>query len=173
MTKPTSFRLTADDLARLASLALPGESQIGVLRRALAALAAAQTAQDTAPASSPHDALASRVDALQASLGARLAELEAWRDSLAQITPPTSALPDALPVALPPGPVARDALPVATPDALPGAYPLEVKRLALAMQDRGHPNRVIGQAILDRTGRRPDSKNMTALLKSWRKVLSA
>ncbi len=182
MTKPTSFRLTPDDLARLTSLAQEGESQIGVLRRALEALAAAQSAQDAAPASSPHDALASRVDALQARLGARIAELEAWRASLAQIPPP-SALPDALPAALPTAaPVARDALPGATPDALPvakaalpapGGYPLEVKRLALAMQDAGHPNQIIGQAILERTGRRPDSKNMTALLKSWRKALSS
>ncbi len=70
----------------------------------------------------------------------------------------------------------------ATQEAAPGAvhlpltatqaYPLEVKREALAMQDAGQPNRVIGAFILEKTGRKPDSKNMGALLKQWRKALS-
>ncbi len=44
--------------------------------------------------------------------------------------------------------------------------------LALQMQDQGQPNRVIAAAILEQTGRKPDSKNMGALLRAWRKALA-
>ena len=176
-SRPTSFRLTDDDLAQLASLAHPGESHISVIRRALIALAGSQTAQDAPAGSTPYVALAKQVNALQADLEAH----KAMPLSLAHAALP-GALPPALPDALPPAAsVARDALPVATPSALPvaksalpppQAYPVAVKREALAMQDAGQPNRVIGAFILERTGRQPDSKNMGALLKQWRKALS-
>lgn len=176
-SRPTSFRLTDDDLAQLASLAHPGEAQIAVIRRALVALGALERPQDAPAGSTPYAGLALQVNALQA----RLEALEAMMARLAHAAPP-GALPDALPDALPPpASVARDALPVATPNALPvakdalpppQAYPLAVKREALAMQDAGQPNRVIGAFILEKTGRQPDSKNMGALLKNWRKALS-
>ena len=176
-SRPTSFRLTDDDLTQLASLAHPGEAQIAVIRRALVALGALERPQDAPAGSTPYVALAKQVNALQADLEAH----KAMPLSLAHAALP-GALPDALPDALPPpASVARDALPVATPGALPvaksalpapGSYPLAVKREALAMQDAGQPNRVIGAFILERTGRQPDSKNMGALLKQWRKALS-
>ena len=176
-SRPTSFRLTDDDLAKLASLAHPGEAQIAVIRRALVALGALERPQDAPAGSTPYAGLALQVNALQA-------RLEALEAMMARLAPPAlpGALPDALPDALPPpASVARDALPVATPGALPvaksalpapGSYPLEVKREALAMQDAGQPNRVIGAFILEKTGRQPDSKNMGALLKNWRKALT-
>ena len=176
-SRPTSFRLTDDDLAKLTSLANPGESQISVIRRAMDALGALERPQDSPAALTPYVALAKQVNALQADLEAH----KAMPPSLAHAALP-GALPPALPDALPPaGPVVRDALPIATPNALPVAkdalpptvgYPVEVKRLALEMQDAGHPNRTIAAFILERTGRKPDSKNMGALLKQWRKALS-
>ncbi len=160
-SRPTSFRLTDDDLAKLASLANPGESHISVIRRALDALAGSQRPQDAPAGSTPYAGLALQVNALQA----RLEALE----GLAYHAP-GYALPVAQPVIPPPQDVAQNVVqPVIPP---PGAYPLEVKMLALQMQDQGQPNRVIAAAILERTGRKPDSKNMGALLRAWRKALN-
>ena len=175
-SRPTSFRLTDDDLAQLASLAHPGESHISVIRRALIALAGSQTAQDAPAGSTPYVALAKQVNALQADLEAH----KAMPPMLAHAALP-GALPDALPDALPPpASVARDALPVATPNALPVAkdalpptssYPLELKVMAVKMKDAGRQNREIAEAIKARLGRCPNSKNMPALLRSWQKAL--
>ena len=171
-SRPTSFRLTDDDLAKLASLANPGESHISVIRRALIALGALERPQDAPAGSTPYAGLALRVNALQA-------RLEALEAMMARLAPPAlpGALPDALP---PPASVARDALPVATPNALPvaksalpapGGYPLELKVMAVKMKDAGRQNREIAEAIKARLGRCPDSKNMPALLKAWQKAL--
>ena len=175
-SRPTSFRLTDDDLAQLASLAHPGEAQIAVIRRALIALGALERPQDAPAGSTPYAGLALQVNALQADLEAH----KAMPLSLAHAALP-GALPDALPDALPPpASVARDALPVATPNALPvaksalpapGGYPLELKVMAVKMKDAGRQNREIAEAIKARLGRCPNSKNMPALLRSWQKAL--
>lgn len=175
-SRPTSFRLTEDDLDKLTSLANPGESQISVIRRALAALAAPHRPQDGPAALTPYVALAKQVNALQADLEAH----KAMPPSLAHTALP-GALPDALPDALPPASrVVHDALPVATPNALPvvhdalpasGGYPADIKMLAIKLKAEGKQNREIAEAIKARLGRCPDSKNMTALLKAWQKAL--
>ena len=159
-TKPTSFRLAPDALERLRTLAQPGESQSSVIARALAALAAPGPPQDAPAGSTPYAGLALRLDALQA----RLEALEGLAYNA-----PGNALPVAQPVIQPPQNVAHPVIQPALQAA--GAYPLEVKMLAIKMQDQGQPNRVIAAAILERTGRKPDSKNMGALLKNWRKAL--
>lgn len=176
-SRPTSFRLTDDDLAKLASLAHPGESQIAVIRRALVALAGSQRPKDAPAGSPPYAGLALQVNALQA-------RLEALEAMMARLAPPAlpGALPDALPDALPPpASVARDALPVATPSALPvaksalpapGGYPTEIKTMAIKLKAEGKQNREIAEAIKARLGRCPDSKNMTAILRQWQKALS-
>ena len=166
VTPTVSLRLSLTTQARLRQARQPGESLDSAISRALDALAGSQTAQDSPAALTPYVALASRMDALQADLGARVAMLEDWRASLAPVSPPG----------------ATQAPLTATQEAAPGvthlqhsatqAYPLAVKREALAMQDAGQPNRVIGAFILEKTGRKPDSKNMGALLKNWRKALT-
>lgn len=170
VTPTVSLRLSLATQERLRQARQPGESQDSVISRALDALQARERPQDSPAGSTRYDGLASRVDALQARLGARIAQLEEWRASLAQ-----PALPGAIQLqhtatqAPAPGvtqPVTQDVT------QAPGAYPLEVKRLALQMQDQGQPNRVIAAAILARTGRKPDSKNMGALLRAWRKALN-
>lgn len=110
------------------------------------------------------------MDALQARLGARIAQLEEWRASLAQQPAPPGATHLQLSAVQDSAPSAGHLQHTATQP--PGAYPLEVKRLALQMQDQGQPNRAIAAVILERTGRQPDSKNMTALLRAWRKALT-
>lgn len=177
VTPTVSLRLSLATQERLRQARQPGESQDALISRALDALQARESPQDRPTGVTPHDALASRLDALQA----RIVELEVWRESLVPTTRPGAvhlqhnAGQDSAPGAVQlqhsaTQDVAQNVVQPAT--QAPGAYPLEVKRLALAMQDQGRPNRIIGQAILERTGRRPDSKNMTALLKSWRKTLT-
>ena len=150
-TPTLSLRLSLTTQARLRQARQPGESLDSAISRALDALAGSQTAQDSPAALTPYVALASRMDALQADLGARVAMLEDWRASLAPVSPPGATQ---------------------APLTATQAYPVAVKREALAMQDAGQPNRVIGAFILEKTGRQPDSKNMGALLKQWRKALS-
>ena len=181
VTPTLSLRLSLTTQARLRQARQPGESLDSAISRALDALAGSQTAQDSPAALTPYVALASRMDALQADLGARVAMLEDWRASLAPVSPP-GATQAPLTATQAPAPSAVHLPLTATQEAAPGAvhlpltatqaYPLEVKREALAMQDAGQPNRVIGAFILEKTGRQPDSKNMGALLKQWRKALS-
>lgn len=173
---PTSFRLSDDDLARLRRLAQPGESRAKVISRALVALEGHQSPQDGAAAPTHYAGMGTRVDASETGLEARVSALEAWQASLA--TAPQPVAPPAIPVVQPVvHPVVQKAIGVVQPVvqnvAQPWVYPLEVKRLALAMQANGQPNRVIAGFILRETGRKPDSKNMGALLKNWRKALGS
>ena len=158
VTPTVSLRLSLATQERLRQARQPGESHDALIGRALDALQAHERPQDSPAGSDPHAGLASRVDALQARLGARIAQLEEWRASLAQQPAPPGAthLQHSATQAPAPGvtqpaiqppqdvthPVTQD---VTQP---PGAYPLEVKRLALQMQDQGQPNRVIAAAIL-------------------------
>ena len=153
MTTPSvSLRLSPATQERLRQARQPGESQDSLITRAL--------------------------DALQASLEARIAKLEDWRASLAKLTPPGATQLQHSAIQAPATGVTQPAIqPViqagrtATQDVTQ-AYPAEVKMLALKMQDEGQPNRVIAAAILEQTGRKPDSKNMGALLRAWRKALA-
>ena len=77
-SRPTSFRLTDDDLTQLASLAHPGEAQIAVIRRALIALGALERPQDAPAGSTPYAGLALQVNALQARLEALEAMMAGW-----------------------------------------------------------------------------------------------
>lgn len=185
VTPTVSLRLSLATQERLRQARQPGESHDALIGRLLDALGALERPQDSPAGSDPHAGLASRVDALQARLGARIAQLEEWRASLAQQPAPPGAthLQHSATQAPAQGvthlqlSAVQDSAPSAghlqhTATQPPGAYPLEVKRLALQMQDQGQPNRAIAAAILERTGRKPDSKNMGALLRAWRKALT-
>ena len=181
ITPTVSLRLSPTTQERLRQARQPGESQDSLISRALDALAGPQTTKDGPAAMTPYVAMASRLDALEARLEAHIVNHGESPPSLA----PT-ALPGAghlsLTATQTPPPSAGHLQHSAGQDAAPGAtqlpltatqaYPLEVKRLALAMQDQGNPNRTIAAFILERTGRKPDSKNMGALLKQWRKALT-
>ncbi len=162
VTPTVSLRLSLATQERLRQARQPGESQDSLITRALDALQALERPQDSPAGSAPYAGIALRLDALQA----RLEALEglAYHASGNVLQP---AIQDAI---QPP----QDVTHPVTQDVTqaPGAYPLEVKRLALKMQDQGQPNRVIAAAILERTGRKPDSKNMGALLRAWRKALA-
>ena len=179
VTPTVSLRLSLATQERLRLARQPGESQDALISRALDALAGHQTAKDSPAGATPYAGLALRLDSLQD----RLEVLENWRrmGEAPDATHPamqeviqagrTATQEATQPAMQPPQGVTRPAIqPVAQP---PGAYPPEVKRLALEMQDQGQPNRIIAAAILERTGRKPDGKNMTALLKNWRKALGA
>ena len=183
MTTPSvSLRLSPATQERLRQARQPGESQDSLITRALDALQALESPQDSPAGSTPHDALAWRLEALQASLEARIAKLEDWRASLAKLTPPGATQLQHSAIQAPATGVTQPAIqPViqagrtAAQDVTQPAtqaYPAEVKMLALKMQDEGQPNRVIAAAILEQTGRKPDSKNMGALLRAWRKALA-
>ena len=181
VTPTVSLRLSVTTQARLRQARQPGESLDSAISRALDALAGPQTAQDSPAALTPYVAMASRMDALEARLEAHIVNHGESPASLAPVSPPGA-------VHLQHGAAQGQAGEVghlqhtATQEAAPGvthlqhsatqAYPLAVKREALAMQDAGQPNRVIGAFILEKTGRQPDSKNMGALLKNWRKALT-
>jgi uncharacterized small protein (DUF1192 family) len=97
---PTSFRLAADDLARLERLTPPGHSKAETVQRALAALEAVTNADDVATLSARIAAVEDRLEQLEsprpkkdvskrteeeeARIGARAAELKAagkvWRE---------------------------------------------------------------------------------------------
>ena len=169
VTPTVSLRLSLATQERLRQARQPGESHDALIGRLLDALGALERPQDSPAGSDPHAGLALQVNALQARLEARIGQLEEWRASLAQqpALPGATHLKHSATQAPAPG-VTQPAIQDVTQP--PGAYPLEVKRVALQMQDQGQPNRVIGAFILERTGRKPDSKNIGALLKNWRKA---
>ena len=181
ITPTVSLRLSLTTQARLRQARQPGESLDSAISRALDALAGSQTAQDSPAALTPYVALSSRMDALQADLGARVAMLEDWRASLAPVSPP-GATQAPLTATQSPAPSAGHLPLTATQDAAPGAthlpltagqaYPLEIKSLAIKLKAEGKQNREIAEAIKARLGRCPDSKNMTAILRQWQKALS-
>lgn len=180
ITPTVSLRLSLATQERLRQARRPGESQDALIRRALDALAAPQTAKDGPAVSDPCVGIAEAVSASEARLEARMAMM--LKDALASLAPsPPGAVHLQHSAGQPSAPGVLHLSPSATQGPAPSAghlqhsatqaYPLEVKREALAMQDAGHPNRVIAAFILERTGRKPDSKNMGALLKNWRKAL--
>ena len=144
-TRPTSFRLSQETLARLRALAQPHEPAAQVIARALLALEAQDAAQDSSAAPPPGSALAQRLAALEA----RLAALEAPSVSTA-------------PVASPRSPTSAGS-PHSRPD-----YPPEVRRLAVQLADDGVQPGEIRQRIAEACGRAPDSKNIGKLIRHWR-----
>jgi hypothetical protein len=51
------------------------------------------------------------------------------------------------------------------------SYPVEVRRLAVAMADAGKSSREIVEAIREKVGRAPDVGNVKKLIKGWRSAL--
>jgi hypothetical protein len=51
------------------------------------------------------------------------------------------------------------------------SYPIEVQQLAIDMADAGRSSREIVEAIREKVGRAPDTRNMAKLIKNWRAAL--
>lgn len=151
-TTPTSFRLPAETLTLLRTLARPGESLSSVVGRAVLAL-------EAAPVPLIADGTASRLDALEV----RIAALEACSADVAQ-TPLQACSASVAQTELQPcsAKVAQT--------ELRGSYPPEVRRMAVRMQREGATNREILTAIRDaNNGKVPLRSNLATALKRWAK----